>query len=91
MGVQSNRLRGYFAVGAERISKPLNLGNLMRSAHAFGASFVFTVAAHHKISAQASTISKSDTSKTFEHIPYLVRFISNGATRTMRTGRCGIN
>lgn len=72
MGVQSNRLRGYFAVGAERISKPLNLGNLMRSAHAFGASFVFTVAAHHKISAQASTISKSDTSKTFDHIPYYI-------------------
>ena len=25
--------RGYFAIGAERISKALNLGNLMRSAH----------------------------------------------------------
>ena len=33
--------RGYFAIGAERISKALNLGNLMRSAHGFGASFTF--------------------------------------------------
>ena len=27
--------RGYFAIGAERMSKSLNLGNLMRSAHGF--------------------------------------------------------
>ena len=37
-------MRGYFAMGVEGISKPLNLGNLIRSAHAFGASFFFTVA-----------------------------------------------
>ena len=37
--------RGYFAVGAERISKSLNVGNLMRSAHGFGPSFTFTVGA----------------------------------------------
>jgi len=36
-------MRGYFAIGAERISKPMNLGSLLRSAHAFGASFFFTV------------------------------------------------
>ena len=36
-------MRGFFAVGAEGISKPMNLGNLVRSAHAFGASFVFLV------------------------------------------------
>ncbi len=35
--------RGYFAVGVEGISKPGNLGNLLRSAHAFGASFAFAV------------------------------------------------
>ncbi|MGI9417640.1 MAG: RNA methyltransferase, partial [Geminicoccaceae bacterium] len=28
-------MRGYFGVGAEAISKPMNLGNLIRSAHAF--------------------------------------------------------
>jgi len=38
-------VRGYFAVGVERISKPLNAGSIFRTAHAFGASFVFTVAA----------------------------------------------
>ncbi|MEI8395516.1 MAG: RNA methyltransferase [Rhodospirillaceae bacterium] len=37
-------MRGYFAIGVEGVSKPGNLGNLMRSAHAFGSSFVFTVA-----------------------------------------------
>ena len=36
-------MRGYFGVGVERLSKPMNAGNLFRSAHAFGASFIFTV------------------------------------------------
>jgi tRNA G18 (ribose-2'-O)-methylase SpoU len=57
--------RGYFAIGAEGISKPMNLGNLMRSAHAFGASFIFTVAAHYTVR-QA----RSDTSKAPHHLPY---------------------
>jgi len=65
-----HRIRGYFAVGAERISKPLNLGNLLRSAHAFGASFVFTVAAHRTIAEPHSGVEKSDTSKTPGHVPY---------------------
>lgn len=38
-------VRGYFGVGVERISKAMNMGSIFRSAHAFGASFVFTVAA----------------------------------------------
>ena len=57
--------RGYFAIGAERISKSLNLGNLMRSAHAFGASFTFTVGATYQaLEAQA------DTSKGTIHLPH---------------------
>jgi tRNA G18 (ribose-2'-O)-methylase SpoU len=57
--------RGYFAIGAERISKSLNLGNLMRSAHAFGASFTFTIgAAYQALEARA------DTSKGREHLPH---------------------
>src|SRR6185312_7094120 len=40
--------RGYFAIGVEGVSKAVNLGNLMRSAHAFGANFVFTVGADEK-------------------------------------------
>ncbi len=58
--------RGYFAVGVEGISKPMNLGAIMRTAHAFGAAFVFTVGAHHR----ARQVQKSDTSSTFEHVPY---------------------
>lgn len=57
--------RGYFGIGAERISKPLNLGNLIRSAHAFGASFVFTLGAHPK-----ALDFSSDTSKSLSRLPY---------------------
>lgn len=59
-------MRGYFAVGAEGISKPMNLGALMRTSHAFGASFVFSVRAADKI----KMAYKADTSKSFEHVPY---------------------
>lgn len=59
-------MRGYFAIGAEGISKPMNLGALMRTAHAFGASFVFSVDAADKV----REAYKSDTSKSFEHLPY---------------------
>ena len=38
-------MRGYFGIGVEGISKPMNLGSLMRTAHAFGASFFFTIGA----------------------------------------------
>ena len=57
--------RGYFAIGAERMSKALNLGNLMRSAHGFGASFTFTIgAAYQALEARA------DTSKGRQHLPH---------------------
>ncbi|MEX0644124.1 MAG: RNA methyltransferase [Parvularculaceae bacterium] len=58
-------MRGYFGVGAERISKAMNLGAVMRTAHAFGASFVFTVGAHHR----AKEVALADTSKTGAHVP----------------------
>ncbi len=38
-------MRGYFGVGVEGVGRPMNLGSLWRTAHAFGASFVFTVGA----------------------------------------------
>src|SRR5688572_28812307 len=57
--------RGYFAIGAERISKELNLGNLMRSAHGFGASFTFTVGATY-----AALEARADTSKGVQHLPH---------------------
>jgi tRNA G18 (ribose-2'-O)-methylase SpoU len=57
--------RGYFAIGAERISKSRNLGNLMRSAHGFGAAFTFTVGARY-IDDEAY----ADTSKGQLHLPH---------------------
>jgi tRNA G18 (ribose-2'-O)-methylase SpoU len=62
---RSKQRRGYFGIGAEHISKPLNLGNLVRSAHAFGASFVFTIGAAPEL-----YHFKSDTSKAGTHLPY---------------------
>ncbi|HEX4891769.1 MAG TPA: RNA methyltransferase [Hyphomicrobiaceae bacterium] len=57
--------RGYFAIGAERMSKSLNLGNLMRSAHGFGASFTFTIGATYNALEAAA-----DTSKGAQHLPH---------------------
>ncbi len=59
------RARGYFAIGAERMSKSLNLGNLMRSGHAFGASFTFTIGATYK-----ALEAHADTSKSQVHLPH---------------------
>ena len=61
-------MRGYFGVGAERISKAMNLGAVMRTAHAFGASFVFTVGAAHS----AREVALADTSKSEGHMPLYV-------------------
>lgn len=58
-------MRGYFGIGSERISKPMNLGAVMRTAHAFGASFLFTVDAHHR----ANHVARADTSKSADHVP----------------------
>jgi tRNA G18 (ribose-2'-O)-methylase SpoU len=58
-------MRGFFGLGVERISKPMNVGNLFRSAHAFGADFIFAIAPAVDIRA----IQKSDTSETWKHVP----------------------
>lgn len=57
--------RGYFAIGAERMSKAFNLGNLMRSAHAFGAHFTFTIGATYQ-----ALEARADTSKGQWHLPH---------------------
>ena len=61
-------MRGYSAIGAEGISKPMNLGALMRTAHAFGASFTFSVNAAQDLRAAY----RADTSKSAGHVPYYV-------------------
>lgn len=38
-------MRGYFGIGVEGVNKPMNVGAVVRTAHAFGASFAFTLGA----------------------------------------------
>ena len=59
-------MRGYFGIGVEGINKVMNVGNLFRTAHAFGASFVFTVAATYDRDEGA----RADTSDSLGHVPF---------------------
>ncbi len=59
------RTRGYFGIGAEGVSKSANVGALLRTAHAFGASFCFTIGAGFDARAARS----ADTSDTALHVP----------------------
>jgi len=59
------RARGYFGIGVEGISKPMNFGNLSRSAFGFGASFVFTVSPGKYIGKPPS-----DTTRSQDHMPW---------------------
>lgn len=58
-------MRGYFGIGAEGVSKAMNAGSLFRSAHAFGASFLFTVAAAYP----AAEGGNADTSDAPSQVP----------------------
>jgi tRNA G18 (ribose-2'-O)-methylase SpoU len=58
-------MRGYFGIGVEQLSKAMNAGTLFRTAHAFGAAFVFTVGAVYA----RREVEKSDTSKSRGHLP----------------------
>ena len=58
-------MRGYFGVGVDGISKPMNLGNLSRIANAFDASFFFSINAQVKLSD-----AESDTSRAQKAMPY---------------------
>ena len=55
-------MRGYCAIGVFHSKKEVNIGTLLRSAHAFGAAFVFTVGRRYQ---QQS----SDTTKAWRHVP----------------------
>src|SRR5271170_3258791 len=58
-------VRGYFGVGVDGISKPMNLGNLVRIANAFDASFFFSIAPRLKLSD-----AQSDTSRAQGALPF---------------------
>ena len=59
-------MRGYFGIGVEGISKAMNVGSIFRTAHAFDASFVFTVGAAYDVAEGA----RSDTSSSLRHTPF---------------------
>jgi len=58
-------MRGYFGIGIEGVSKPMNLGGLLRTAHAFGASFLFTIGAV----VNRRDIEHADTSSALASLP----------------------
>lgn len=58
-------MRGFFGVGVQSISKEQNLGNLVRTTHAFGGSFFFTI----KPDIDLDLVRVSDTSDAFDHLP----------------------
>lgn len=59
-------MRGYFGIGVQGVSKAMNVGSLFRTAHAFGASFVFTVAATYP----REEGKLADTSDTPGNLPF---------------------
>lgn len=69
----SDRMRGYFALGVEQISKSGNAGALMRTAHAFGASFFFAI----NPALNLEEVRMTDTSGALDHLP-LYRYNTPG-------------
>ena len=59
------KARGYFGIGVEGVSKSANLGALLRTGHAFGAAFCFTIGAGWDARAGRT----SDTADTPAHVP----------------------
>jgi len=72
--------RGWFGIGVEGVSKSGNLGALFRTAHGFGASFLFTVAAAYSPRAGR----EADTSDAPRHVPFY-RF-EDAASMTLPRG-----
>ena len=59
------RSRGYFGIGAEGVSKSANVGALLRTGHAFGAAFCFTIGSGWDARADR----RADTADTPLHVP----------------------
>lgn len=59
-------MRGFFGVGAQGISKGANLGSLVRTTHAFGGQFFFTLETEMDLQG----VRASDTSDAFDHLPF---------------------
>ncbi len=59
-------MRGYFGVGVENLSKAHNAGAIYRTAHAFGADFVFAFGED----LPKRLLEQVDTSKVGRHVPF---------------------
>lgn len=59
------KARGHFGIGAEGVSKSANVGALLRTGHAFGASFCFTTGSGWDSRAART----ADTADTPLHVP----------------------
>ena len=59
------KARGYFGIGAEGVSKSANIGALLRTGHAFGAAFCFSIGAGFDSRAART----ADTADTPLHVP----------------------
>jgi tRNA G18 (ribose-2'-O)-methylase SpoU len=59
------RTRGYFGIGAEGVSKSANIGALLRTGHAFGSAFCFTIGTGWDSRAART----ADTADTPSHVP----------------------
>lgn len=66
---KSKVMRGYFAIGIERASKAGNMGNLIRTAHGFGASFVFSISPRLE-AGEVGHDSHADTARSAKTLPY---------------------
>ncbi len=64
--MQGASSRGYFGIGAEGVSKSANMGALLRTGHAFGAAFCFSIGAGW----DARAGRQSDTADTPAHVPF---------------------
>lgn len=60
-----SQMKGFFGIGVEGINKPRNLGNLLRSAHSFGASYFYTVAK----TVADEDMNFADTARSSQEIP----------------------
>ncbi|WP_142849056.1 RNA methyltransferase [Telmatospirillum sp. J64-1] len=59
-------MRGFYGIGVEGISKIANVGSLFRTAHAFQASFVFTIGTDYS----RMQGKRTDTSDTTRQLPF---------------------
>ena len=63
-------MRGYFGIGIDQVSKAGNLGNLVRTAHAFGAAFAFAINPYKDpVSGKSVAQDHADTAKSAAAMP----------------------